>query len=93
MAVIQVVVSAECLDLETAVAAEQHVACGDQNILISDGNTAQPPVATPGLEVDVARIQVEELFNLPAVEIDHEYAAMTSHALFAANDRSCYESR
>jgi hypothetical protein len=76
MTVLQIVVLAGCLQFEVAVETEKFVAGSDQDIVITECNTAQAPVATAALEIYLARVPVDQLFDILVREIDPENAAM-----------------
>ncbi len=91
MAVIQIVVPAESLDFETAVATKKYVAFGDQDIFVGECDAAQTSVAAAALEVDFALVQVEELLNPLFLKVDRIHTAMTLALLAAAHDGCCDE--
>ena len=93
MAVIQIIVLAESLDFETAVATKKYVACGDQDIFVAECDAAHTPVAAAALEVNLALVPVEELLNLLRLKIDRKYAALTLALPAAAHDGCCDECR
>lgn len=91
MAMLQITVSTGRFDLEAAVVMKQFVACGDQDIVATDCNAAQTPVATPALEVDLAGVPVDHLHDVMILKINQKYAAVTLAFAAAAYDRCCDE--
>ena len=92
MAVLQIKVRTGSPDFEAAIVMKKFVACGDQDIATAECNAAQAPVATTALEVYLARVPVDHLRNIPFLEIDHKYAAVTL-ALAAAAYDGCRDER
>ena len=91
MAVIQIIVPTESLDFETAVVTIKFVACGDQDIVTAECNTAKAPVSAAALEVYVALVPVDGLFDPLILKIDRKYAAVTFALLAATHDGCCDE--
>ncbi len=91
MAALQITVPGRRLNPEVAVVTKKFVACGDQDIVTAECNAAQAPVGTVALEVYVARVPVDVLFDLLFLEIDRKYAPVTLSFLAAAHDGCCDE--
>ena len=89
MAVIQIVVPTESHDFETAVETTKYIACGDQDIFVAERDAAQTWVAAAALEVNLARVPVEELLNLLRFKVDRKYAAVILTLPAAAHNGCC----
>ena len=89
MAVLQIAVPVGSHDFEAAVVTKKFVARGDQVIVTAERNTAQAPVSAAALEVYVALVPVDGLFDLLIFKIDRKYAAVTLALLAAAHDGCC----
>jgi hypothetical protein len=91
MAALQITVPVGSHDLEAAVITKKFVACGDQDIVTTERNTAKAPVGTAAFEVYVAFVPVDVLFDLLILEIDYEYATMTLTLFTTADYGRCDE--
>lgn len=89
MAVLQIAVRAGRPDLEATVVMEKLVACSDKDIVIAECDTAQAPIAAAALEVDLARVPVDQLHDILILKIDCKYAAVTLAFPAAAYDGCC----
>ncbi len=91
MAVLQITVRIGSPDFEAAIVMKKFVACGDQDVVVAECDTAQAPVATAALEVYLARVPVDQLLDVLLLKIDHKYAAVTLAFPAAAYDGCCDE--
>ena len=89
MAVLQIAVRVGSPELEAAVVMEQLVACGDEDIVVAECDTAQAPVAAAALEIDLARVPVDQLHDILFLKIDRIYAAVTLAFPAATYDGCC----
>ncbi len=94
MAVLQITVRTGSPDFEAAIKMKKFVAGGDIDIVVSECNTPQAPVAAAAFEVYIGLVPVDMLHDLLFLEIDCIHATVTLALLAAAHNggrNECWE--